>query len=210
VRLADGRRVRLPGINAPETAKDAGPDEPFAQAAMAALERILPPGTRLGLRLETDAHDRYGRLLAHLFLADGTNVQAQLLRAGLVIAIVVPPNGWSSACYGSAENAARRAQLGLWAEPRFAPTEAARLPEGASGFHLVRGRVARVGESRGNLWLNLAPRVTVRIPKPDLQWFELDPRALEGRRVEARGWLARRNGELRMTIRHPFSLHLLD
>jgi len=76
---------------------------------------------------------------------------------------------------------------------------------------VVTGRVQRVGESRGNLWLNLSRGMALRIPREDLVYFgERDPRRLAGRRVEARGWIHKRKGELRMTVRHPAALTVLE
>ncbi len=79
------------------------------------------------------------------------------------------------------------------------------------GFRIVTGKVERIGEGRKNLWLNLAPGVAVRIPKADLIYFQsLPPRLLLARRVEVRGFVERRKGELRITVRHPAALRALD
>lgn len=209
--LGDGRKVRLLGINTPEIGHDGKPSEPYAVQARAMLERFAGPGTRLNLRLDTERYDRYGRLLAHVFTDDGTNLQALLLAAGYATTLVVPPNQWSLACYAAVQTKARARRAGLWSEGRYQPVPAEELADSARGYHLVTGSVQRVGESRGNLWLNLAPHVAVRIPKDDLIYFgALDPRSLAGRRLEVRGWIHRRRGELRITVRHPSALTILD
>ncbi len=163
------------------------------------------------LRLDAERHDRYGRLLAHVFLTDGANVQAELLMAGLAMTLVVPPNEWNHRCYDSLEDAARREGRGIWRLERFRPVAAEQLSGRFRGFRIVRGRVLRVGEGRKNLWLNLAPRVAIRIPKDDLAYFSaLPPRSLLNRRVEVRGYVERRRGELRITVRHPAAIEILD
>lgn len=208
--LEDGRTVRLVGIDTPELGRDGKPSQPFAADAKAALARLAPPGAALRLRLDAERFDRYGRLLAHAFDADGTNVQTRLLEAGLATALVVPPRQWGVACYAAAEARAREARSGIWQLAQYQPIPAEDLPDSARGFRLVRGRVQRVGDSRANVWLNLSPNVAVRIPKDDLIYFDFDPRRLAGRRLEVRGWVARRSGQLRITVRHPAALTRLD
>ncbi|MDX1432957.1 MAG: thermonuclease family protein [Gammaproteobacteria bacterium] len=209
--LTDGRKVRLLGIDTPEIGRDGAPSEPYAEAAHRLLERLAAPGEALHLRLDAERFDRYGRTLAHVFRADGSNLQASLLDAGYATALVVPPNQWSARCYAALESRARADGRGIWALERYRPVPAESLPESARGFRLVTGRVQRVGESRGNLWLNLAPRMAVRIPRDDLVYFGGDdPRRLLGRRLEVRGWVQRRRGELRVTVRHPAAIRVLD
>lgn len=209
--LSDGRRVRLLGIDTPELGHDDRPPEPFAEFARTFLESLAPPGTRLSLRFDSERHDRYGRVLAHVFLAAGTNVQAQLLAAGLATTLVVPPNEWNHSCYDALERAAREDNLGIWRLDRYRPVAAERLSADTRGFRIVTGNVERIGEGRKNLWLNLAPKTAVRIPREDLIRFEALPlRSLLGRRVEVRGFVDRRRGELRITVRHPAALRVLD
>jgi micrococcal nuclease len=175
------------------------------------LARFAGPGARLSLRLDKERHDRYGRLLAHVFDDQGSNLQARLVEAGYATTLVVPPNAWSLACYAATEERARAARRGIWSLEAYQPVAAEDLAGSARGYRLVRGRVQRVGESRGNLWLNLSPGMAVRIPKDDLAYFSrYDPRSLAGRYLEVRGWLGKRRGELRITVRHPAALTILD
>jgi micrococcal nuclease len=209
--LEDGRTVRLLGINTPEMGRGGEPSEPVAEDAKALLARLAGPGTALRLRLDEERFDRYGRTLAHVFGDDGDNLQARLLEAGYATTLVVPPNQWSVDCYAAVETRAREERLGIWRLARYQPTPAEDLPLSARGFRLVTGRVQRVGESRGNLWLNLSRHVAIRIPRDDLVYFgDLDPRRLAGHNLEARGWIQKRRGELRITVRHPAALKVLE
>lgn len=201
LRLVDGRRVRLLGINTPEIGRDGRPSEPLADAALRVLEQAAGPGATLRLRLDEEREDRYGRMLAHVYADDGENLQARLLEAGLATTLVVPPNVWASDCYAALERGARAARRGLWALARYAPVEARRLPTSARGFRLVRGTVGRVGESKGNFWLDFTPGVSIRVPKERLDYFApWHPREALGQRFEARGWVQRRRGQLRITV----------
>jgi endonuclease YncB( thermonuclease family) len=209
--LADGQKVRLIGLNAPETGRPDRHGEPYAGAARRELERLVAPHGRVGLRLGHEPADRYGRTLAHAFLPDGTNLQRALLAEGLAVSLVVPPNDWSWACYRAAEAGARSAGRGVWGTDRFRPADSRALPPGAEGFWTVTGQVQRVGKGRESWWLNLPGDVSVRLPKADLARFpDLSPRALRGRRIEARGWLQQGRRERFLEARHPATLSVID
>ena len=86
-RAEDGERtrVRLWGIDAPETAKPALHEEaePFADDATALL-RDLTEGLPVTLTLQDHrVRDSYGRLLAYVARADGRVANEELVRAGL-------------------------------------------------------------------------------------------------------------------------------
>ncbi len=126
VRLAgeDGvRRVRLLGIDTPET-KDpdlavecGGPD------ASRALTRLLPRGTEVTLLTDPgeDRFDRYGRLLRYVDTRAG-DVALVLLRRGLARYYVYDHEGLRYPRYRQVEAAARRAGRGSWSAcPDFQP-----------------------------------------------------------------------------------------
>ncbi len=75
----------------------------------------------------------------------------------------------------------------------------------------MRGRVEKVGDSGKSIWLNLSRRMALRIDKRDLDHFQsYSPRALKGRRLEAHGMVRPWRGQLRMRIRHPSALSVID
>ena len=99
--------VRLIGVNAPEAGEC---------LAGRARERLteLAAGRRVRLETDQELYDRRGRLLAYLW-ADGTLVNEALAAEGLALARAYPPNTARQAALQTAEEAARRARLGLWA-----------------------------------------------------------------------------------------------
>lgn len=211
VRLAGGDDLRLIGIDTPELGRDGAPDEPFADAARGALARLLAAhGQRLHLRLDAERRDRYGRLLAHAYLPDGRSIDRVLLERGLALHVTVPPNTWHHRCYAAAEGRAREAGRGLWGLRRYRGVAASDLAADAGGFHVVRGRVGRVGESRHAFWLEL-DGLTLRLDRRDLGYFDdLEPPSLVGRRLRVRGWIYRVRGQARMNLRHPASVEWMD
>src|ERR1051325_1566007 len=76
--------VRLLGIDTPETHRPGTPVECGGPQASARMDALAPPGTQV--RLETDPTqdriDRYGRLLAYVWLPDGRLAENEELDAG--------------------------------------------------------------------------------------------------------------------------------
>ena len=79
--IAGGERVRYLGINAPELAHDREPSEPYGEEARIFNEQLVL-GRWVRLELGDERRDRYGRLLAYVFLEDGRFINGELVRQG--------------------------------------------------------------------------------------------------------------------------------
>ena len=79
--LSGGERVRYLGIDAPEVAHKDKAAEPFGNEARA-FNKKLVQGRRINLEVGEQQRDHYGRLLAYVFLEDGTFVNGELVRHG--------------------------------------------------------------------------------------------------------------------------------
>ena len=79
--VAGDERVRYLGINTPEVAHKDEPVEPFGDEAKA-FNKKLVQDRWINLELAEQQRDPYGRLLAYVFLADGTFVNGELVRQG--------------------------------------------------------------------------------------------------------------------------------
>jgi micrococcal nuclease len=108
VRLASGNveRVRYIGIDTPEIA------ECYAERARSFNERLVARRA-VKLVLDADERDRYGRLLAYVY-ADGTFVNAELVRRGYAQVLTVPPNVRYARRLQRLARAARSQGAGLW------------------------------------------------------------------------------------------------
>lgn len=210
VHLLDGRKVRLIGINTPEHGQKGKADEPFYRAAKIQLQQIInETHGKLKLLYGIEKHDRYQRLLAHIYTPQGTNISAVLLEKGLGYSIAIPPNIKFLACYQDAETKAKKHKRGLWNHSFGQPIEVTALKESTRGFHQVIGTVQRIGDSHSSFWLNLGKTFALRIPKKDLDYFvDYPPASLLHKRLVARGWIYKKNHQLRMAIRHPASLQI--
>jgi micrococcal nuclease len=210
--LADGREVRLIGVNAPEMGRDGAPEQPLARAARTLLASLVE-GRKVKLVYETERHDRYRRILAHVLFtdADGTERSAEeaLLASGLAWMVAIPPNvGWVSRLQ-VAESEARSAGRGVWVEPRLAALPVERLGPTTTGFQLVTGTVEHLGQSRYAYYFELAPRVTVVVPREDWARYFANlgnPDQLVGKAVQVRGWVTPHERGLRLRVGHPAML----
>ncbi|MHA6163118.1 thermonuclease family protein [Pseudomonas sichuanensis] len=191
VRLVDGRSVRLIGINAPEVAGKGRPSEPYAEAAKRRLQALIKASDgRVGLVPGVESKDKYGRTLAHIYSRTGHNLEAQLLSEGLAYRIAFAPNTRLAECQQQAEQAARKARLGLW---RQSPVLRARDVR-QSGFALISGKINGIERNSGGAWLELDNNLVVRIPARLQRNFPASFFAnLKGRQVEVRGWVLDRS-----------------
>lgn len=113
---AEGDRVRLIGVDTPETVHPNRPVERFGREA-AAFTRRLCEGRRVRLEFDPAAgQDRYGRVLAYVYLEDGTFVNAEILRQGYGHAYTRFPFAYLEE-FRALEREARENRRGLWAEP---------------------------------------------------------------------------------------------
>ena len=108
-------RVRLVGVDAPESRHPTRGEEPYGVAAAAFLRELLPPGTTVYLEFDVEVADSNGRLLAYAYLADGRMVNEVLLEEGYAQLYTFPPNVRYVERFRRAQQAGREAQRGLWA-----------------------------------------------------------------------------------------------
>jgi micrococcal nuclease len=115
VRIA-GRveRVRLLGIDTPETVDPDRPVECHGPEASALTHELLPDGATVRLERDEEARDHFGRLLAYVFRDDGTFVNEALLAAGAAEVLSIRPNDAYAARLAAAADSARAAGAGMW------------------------------------------------------------------------------------------------
>ena len=117
ITVTDGRAektIRLVGIDAPELShKKRKPSQPYAQAATKFLAGLVLNKT---VEIKEYGQDRYGRTLAVVFLG-GKNVNLEMVKAGYAeVYRGTPAAGFDSAPYWKAEEEARAAKKGMWAQ----------------------------------------------------------------------------------------------
>ncbi|AHB47396.1 nuclease [Hyphomicrobium nitrativorans NL23] len=208
VELDDGRQVRLIGAMAPRPNALTVDTQtwPPAKESTRAVEALVLNRT-VTLRYEGRRRDRYGRILAQLYVKTGGNetwVQRHLVAEGYARAYTLPGNAGCVSELIKAEDEARRARRGLWSGGTFrvfAASDEDALLRLVGRFVVVEGRVASVTRTRRYTYLNfgrdwredftvsLATRVVDRAEGGAERIS-----AIEGRTIRARGWIERRNG----------------
>lgn len=121
--VIDGKEytVRYVSIDAPE---DTNRVDPYGREA-SALNRSLVEGQRVTLVKDVSETDRFGRLLRYVFVG-ATFVNDEMVRQGYAHAASYPPDVACLQAFREAEDAARSAGRGLWADQeRAAPCDCA-------------------------------------------------------------------------------------
>jgi micrococcal nuclease len=124
--LETGERVRLIGIDTPElhesnklyrdagrTGQDARTIQKLGQKAYE-FTRSLVEGKRVSLEFDVEKYDRYQRLLAYVYLKDGTFVNAEIVKQGYANLMTFPPNVKYVDLFQKLYQEARENRRGLW------------------------------------------------------------------------------------------------
>lgn len=115
--LASGQRVRLIGIDTPETHHPRFGDECYGKAATRFVQGLLADGERIRLVRDVEELDRYGRLLAYVYrTSDNLFVNAEIVREGYAYVATEPPNVAHADELRRLAAKARRAKRGLWSK----------------------------------------------------------------------------------------------
>jgi micrococcal nuclease len=121
--VAPDHRVRLIGVNAPESVRPDHPVEPFGPEASQFTRRFLSAGA-VHLTFDNEREDRFGRLLAYVWVGDRM-LNEELLRVGL--ARFEPHFRYSERMkvrFRRAQEQAQQERIGIWSEV----PDGARLP----------------------------------------------------------------------------------
>lgn len=107
-------RVRMLLIDSPEL--DQGP---YGGRSQEALIHLLPAGTEVGLEIDVQERDRYGRILAYVYDADDGLINEAMVRQGYAVVSVYPPNVKYVERFRAVQESAQAARLGLWSGTAF-------------------------------------------------------------------------------------------
>ena len=100
-------KVRILGADTPETVDPRKPVQCYGPEASAHTKKRLPPGTRVTLETDAEVRDKYGRLLAYVYVG-GARYDDELLRLGYARLLVIAPNGVHARVMLQEELSARR------------------------------------------------------------------------------------------------------
>ena len=111
--LTTGQRIRFIGINAPEIDHKDQKAQPYGYKAKSFNKNLLR-SHKIRIELDTERTDQYGRMLAYIFLPDGSFLNSRLLRNGLAFYLYRMPNVKYDQILFQAQLAAMASGQGLW------------------------------------------------------------------------------------------------
>lgn len=126
LKLSGGQRVRLIGVDTPEVhysdklVRDARKSRKDIKAIQSLGRKAseftnnLCMGKKVRLEFDVEKRDRYKRLLAYVYLEDGTFVNARILEEGFGQVMTIPPNVKYSEYFLKLQREARARNKGLW------------------------------------------------------------------------------------------------
>jgi micrococcal nuclease len=210
LRLADGRTIRLAGIE-PFGLLTSDPD-PMDVELRNRLNELA--GNRdVEIQVVAPEPDRYGRFSAIVAL-EGRLLQETVAREGLAIAF---SGGDALPCFDrivAAETEARESHRGFWTG-ELPPARPEALASWIGRFAIFEGRVISVGNRRARTYLNFGFRwtedVTAEIAAEDRELFGGGAvlEALAGQTVRVRGFLEQKGGPM-VVLRSPMQLEVLS
>ena len=112
IKLSNGETVRYIGIDTPETKHPKKPVQYYGKEASEANKRLVD-GKEVRLEFDVDKRDRYGRLLAYVYI-DDIFVNAWLVKNGYAKVSTYPPNVKYQQLFLDLERKARENNRGLW------------------------------------------------------------------------------------------------
>ena len=115
--LDNGYRIRLLGVNTPETKHPDRPAEPFGPKASAFTQSLVEQRT-ITLEFDRERLDNYRRVLAYVYLDDGSLLNQRLIEAGFSPAVVsFPIRSDRKRLFEETERAAQQNLRGIWTLP---------------------------------------------------------------------------------------------
>jgi micrococcal nuclease len=126
LKLSGGERVRLIGVDTPEVhygdkllrdankqGKDIRTIQELGRKASEFTKKLCG-GKSVRLEFDTEKRDKYGRLLAYVYLEDGTFVNAKIMEEGYGHIMTIPPNVKYTDLFLELQRQARDGRKGLW------------------------------------------------------------------------------------------------
>lgn len=148
----DGKEetVRLLLIDTPETVHPSKPVQPFGPEASSFTKELLT-GKEIQLEMDIGERDKYGRLLAYVYV-DGNMVNEMLLEKGLArVAYIYEPNTKYVDDFYEIQKQAQQKEVGIWSIENYATDQGYKEEEGKGQEEInnsctIKGNINSKGE----------------------------------------------------------------
>jgi len=112
-----GKKVRLIGIDCPETRRTRKKEVGYYGKEAKEYVKKRLDGQSVRLVFDVDQTDHYGRLLAYVYLEDGTFLNAELMELGYAEVMTIQPNSLYADEFVALQREARENKRGMWGQP---------------------------------------------------------------------------------------------
>ncbi|RCW48630.1 thermonuclease family protein [Halanaerobium sp. MA284_MarDTE_T2] len=195
-KTSSGKTIRVLGVDCPEIDWEKGKGEYFAfKAKEFAEDKILDK--KVELEFDTEKEDKYGRLLAYIYLNDSEMFNLQLLQEGYANLMIIPPNKRYEAEFKETAKRARREKTGIWSKIEYYQDQVEVISwQNADSYVneivIVKGKIESTYSSDKVTYLNFSENYNedfaVVIFNEDLIKFDYNPAEyLEGKEVKVLG-----------------------
>lgn len=210
--LTDNRKIRIIGIDTPETKHHNQKAQPYGAKATEALRALLKKhNNQIQLRFGKQKKDRYSRILAHVFLSDGTNVSNWLLEHSYASILPIPPNIVLANCYKVAEENAQKQSSKIWQLKSKQIKNINKLAKRFKGNVRLRAVVKKVKHKKKSVMLELNSnskrKIFVKIQNKNLRYFkEINLDKLLDKTIVIAGRLKNKRKKRLIYLNHPSQL----
>ena len=207
--LSNGKKIRLLGINTPETEGRYKSAQAGGEEAKVWLKKRLADH-KIRLDYDVEKKDKYSRLLAHIFTEEDQHINLELVKLGLATVSIFPPNTKYTKVLLEAEQHAEDTQVGVWQREEYSPKKTQRLnSSNYKGWQRIIGKIIDIHHTRKNSYLKLSDSFSLKISKRSSGLFP-DLETYKDRQIEVRGWVNKKKDTFSMFIRHPSQIKTLS
>ena len=191
-----GEDIRFIGVDTPETKHPEKGVEYYGKEASKYTTNQLE-GKTVYLEYDTEKRDKYQRILAYVFLPDGTFFNAKLLHDGYANLLTIPPNVKYVNLFKELVKEAREIERGLWAKQEEKKTDLPVISWEEAGNYIgqgviVEGMIVDTYDSGETIFLNFdedySETFTAVIFSSDEYKVDFEPEEYYlGKKVKVRG-----------------------
>lgn len=209
--LSDKRKIRIIGIDTPEVKHHRQSAEAYGSKAREALRELLKKHNyRVLLKYGKEKHDRYKRVLAHVFLPDKTNISSWLLERGFAKTLSIPPNLDLADCYKQSERVAQRQSLKIWRLKSHQLKSVDNVSSRHKGYVRLKGVVSRVKQGKSIVIELVDSDTQIKISKSNVPYFKkISLGRLKDRVVIVSGVIKKRKRKRILYLSHPSQLEII-
>lgn len=212
------KSIRLIGINTPEIGHHNQKVEYFGKEA-AKYTRNRIEGKTVFLEYGVQKRDKYHRILAYVYLMDGTFFNAEIVRKGYAELMTIPPNVKYTDLFRKLAKKARKEKRGLWDEPEDTKKDYKIISWKKAGEFvrkevIVKGKIINTYDSGKAIFLNFHKdyrhTFTAVIFKSDEYKFNFEPEKYYlNKKVKIRGKIKVYKGAPEIIVEEPDQIEII-